>query len=125
MAHSLVNYVTKTIIVVHGSVLPMVEHYTDYVLQILEKARTDNVKRLSIMRSVSDFTRYADEYLKRTAWSGWVNFLNCMLSNPNFNFNHSPCSSWFRNGKTSNKPVLWPGSRIHRKFLLSLQPPEC
>ncbi|XP_014550312.1 hypothetical protein COCVIDRAFT_43130 [Bipolaris victoriae FI3] len=84
---------------VHGSVLPKVEHYTDYVLQILEKARTDNVKRLSIKRSVSDFTRYADEYLKRTTWSG-------------------PCSSWLRNGKTSNKPVLWPGSRIHQLTVL-------
>ncbi|KAH7072432.1 FAD/NAD-P-binding domain-containing protein [Paraphoma chrysanthemicola] len=84
----------------HGSTLPMIEHYTDYVLQVLEKARTDNVKRLSVKKSVSeDFTRYADEYLKKTAWSG-------------------PCSSWFRNGKVSNKPVLWPGSRIHQLTVL-------
>lgn len=55
----------------HGSVLPMVEFYTDYVLQVLEKTRTDNIKRLSVKKKVSeDFTRYADEYLKRTAWSG-------------------------------------------------------
>jgi hypothetical protein len=51
--------------------MPMVEHYTDYVLQVLEKFRTENIKRLSVKKSVAeDFTRYADEYLKRTAWSG-------------------------------------------------------
>lgn len=49
----------------------MVEHYTDYVLQVLDRARTDNIKRMSVKKTVSeDFTRYADEYLKRTAWSG-------------------------------------------------------
>ncbi|KAK4635895.1 FAD-binding monooxygenase moxY [Fulvia fulva] len=84
----------------HGSVLPMVEHYTDHVLQVIEKARVENIKRLSVKKAVSeDFTKYADEFLKRTAWAG-------------------PCSSWFRNGKISNKPVLWPGSRIHQLTVL-------
>ncbi|GIZ39954.1 hypothetical protein CKM354_000331300 [Cercospora kikuchii] len=88
----------------HGSVLPMVEHYTDYVIQVLEKVQTENIKRLHVKRSAAeDFTRYADEFLTRTAWTG-------------------PCSSWFRNGKTSNKPVLWPGSRIH--YLSVLQHPR-
>lgn len=51
--------------------MPMVEHYTDYVIQVLEKAQREFIKRLSIKRSVAeDFTRYSDEFLKRTAWSG-------------------------------------------------------
>ncbi|KAF5850462.1 hypothetical protein GGP41_002714 [Bipolaris sorokiniana] len=119
IANILRKVVAKALIVGHGCVLPMVEHYTDYVLQILKKARTDNVKRLSIKRSVSeDFTRYADEYLKRTAWSGQVDYTNDILSDSNFNFHNSPCSSWSRNGETSNKPVLWPGSRIHQLTVL-------
>jgi hypothetical protein len=55
----------------HGSVLPMVEHYTDYVIQVLEKAQREYIKRMSIKQSIADqFTDYADEFLKRTAWSG-------------------------------------------------------
>lgn len=49
----------------------MVEHYTDHVLQVIEKARVENIKRLSVKKAVSeDFTKYADEFLKRTAWAG-------------------------------------------------------
>lgn len=35
----------------------------------------------------------------------------------NHNFSHSPCSSWFRGGNGGRKPVLWPGSRIHCKYV--------
>ncbi|CZT14616.1 related to monooxigenase [Ramularia collo-cygni] len=88
----------------HGSVMPMIEFYTDYVFQVLEKVQTEYIKRLSVKRSAAeDFTRYADKYLQRTAWNG-------------------PCSSWFKNGKTANKPVLWPGSRIH--YLTVLEKPR-
>lgn len=49
----------------------MVEHYTDYVIQVLEKVQTENIKRLHVKRSAAeDFTRYADEFLTRTAWTG-------------------------------------------------------
>ncbi|EMD93161.1 hypothetical protein COCHEDRAFT_1029375 [Bipolaris maydis C5] len=91
-------------IIGHGSVQPIIEHVTEHVLQIIERARKNSVKRLSVKRSVSeDFTRYPDEYLKLTGWSG-------------------PCNSWSRNGKISNKPVLWPGSPIH--LLTVLQCPR-
>lgn len=52
--------------------MPMIEHYTDYVIQVLEKTQREYIKRLSVKQSAAeDFTRYADEYLKRTAWSGY------------------------------------------------------
>lgn len=51
--------------------MPMIEFYTDYVFQVLEKVQTEYIKRLSVKRSAAeDFTRYADKYLLRTAWNG-------------------------------------------------------
>ncbi|KAL2834152.1 putative MoxY [Aspergillus pseudoustus] len=88
----------------HGSVIPMVEAYTAYILQVLEKAQVEDIKSLKVNRSVAEaFTRHADLYLKRTAWSG-------------------PCSSWFKNGISSRKPLCWPGSRVH--YLTMLQKPR-
>lgn len=88
----------------HGSVIPMVEAYTTYILQVLEKAQTEDIKSLRVNKSVAEaFTRHADAYLKRTAWSG-------------------PCSSWFKNGVSANKPLCWPGSRVH--YLTMLQKPR-
>ncbi|KAM5347462.1 hypothetical protein ACJ41O_010467 [Fusarium nematophilum] len=88
----------------HGSVVPMVEAYTNYIIQVLEKAQVEDVKSFRINRQVAeDFTRHADLYLKRTAWSG-------------------PCSSWFKNGQAHKKPLCWPGSRVH--YLTMLQKPR-
>ncbi|KIW98143.1 uncharacterized protein Z519_01727 [Cladophialophora bantiana CBS 173.52] len=88
----------------HGSVIPMVEAYTNYIIQVLQKVQVEDVKSLRVNRSVAEaFTRHADLYLKRTAWSG-------------------PCSSWFKNGISSRKPLCWPGSRVH--YLTMLQKPR-
>lgn len=88
----------------HGSVVPMVEAYTDYFIQVLEKAQVEDIKSIRVNRQVAEaFTRHADSYLKGTAWSG-------------------PCSSWFKNGVVANKPLCWPGSRVH--YLTMLQTPR-
>lgn len=88
----------------HGSVVPMVEAYTDYIMQVIEKCQHDRIKKLQIRASVAeDFTKYADQYLKRTAFSG-------------------PCSSWFKAGDVGRKPVCWPGSRVH--YMTMLQHPR-
>lgn len=88
----------------HGSVIPMVEAYTNYIIQILQKVQVDDIKSVRVRPSVArEFTQYADLYLKRTAWSG-------------------PCSSWFKNGISSRKPLCWPGSRVH--YLTILQKPR-
>ena len=88
----------------HGSVIPMVEAYTNYIIQVLEKAQVEDIKSVRVNRSVGEaFTRHADLYLQRTAWSG-------------------PCSSWFKNGIPSRKPLCWPGSRVH--YLTMLQKPR-
>ncbi|TPX08646.1 uncharacterized protein E0L32_009835 [Thyridium curvatum] len=88
----------------HGSVVPMVEAYTKYIIQVLQKAQVEDIKSLRVNREVAEaFTRHADLYLQRTAWSG-------------------PCSSWFKNGQTHRKPLCWPGSRVH--YLTILQKPR-
>jgi cation diffusion facilitator CzcD-associated flavoprotein CzcO len=85
----------------HGSVCPMVEAYTKYLFQILTKAQLEDIKKIQVKRSAAvQFSKHADLYVKRTAWSG-------------------PCSSWFKGGDKNRKPIIWPGSRIH--YLTMLQ----
>jgi cation diffusion facilitator CzcD-associated flavoprotein CzcO len=78
----------------HGSVCPMVEAYTNYVFQILEKMQVEDIKKIQIKRSIAEqFSQHADKYVKRVAFSG-------------------PCSSWFKAGDKNRKPAIWCGSRI-------------
>lgn len=85
----------------HGSVCPMVEAYTNYTFQVLEKAQVEDIKKIQVKRSAAEqFSKHADEYVKRTAFSG-------------------PCSSWFKAGDKNRKPAIWPGSRI--QYLTMLQ----
>ncbi|RSL99848.1 hypothetical protein CEP52_009501 [Fusarium oligoseptatum] len=88
----------------HGSAIPMIEAFTKYILQVIQKCQVEDIEKIQVKRNVAEqFTRHADLYLKRTAWTG-------------------PCSSWFRAGDKARKPVLWPGSRIH--YLTVLQTPR-
>ncbi|KAL2676431.1 hypothetical protein Neosp_010189 [[Neocosmospora] mangrovei] len=80
----------------HGSVLPILEQATKYIMQMLYKCQTGGVKSVVVKAAaVEDFTRHIDEFMKRTAWS-------------------SHCRSWFKNG-TIDGPIVavHPGSRIH------------
>ncbi|KAH7127790.1 putative MoxY [Dactylonectria estremocensis] len=84
----------------HGSAIPMIEAFTKYFIQVIEKCQTEDIKKIQVKRDAAEqFTRHADHYLKRTAWTG-------------------PCNSWFKAGDKARKPVLWPGSRIHYLTLL-------
>ncbi|KAH7126002.1 steroid monooxygenase [Dactylonectria macrodidyma] len=88
----------------HGSAIPMIEAFTNYILQVIEKAQLEDIKKIQVKRSVAEqFTQHSDLFLKRTAWSG-------------------PCSSWFKAGDKARKPTLWPGSRLH--YLMTLQRPR-
>jgi hypothetical protein len=54
----------------------MVEFYTNYILQVLEKYQVEDIKKMQVKRSAAEaFTRHADEYLKRTAWTGYAVYL--------------------------------------------------
>jgi cation diffusion facilitator CzcD-associated flavoprotein CzcO len=88
----------------HGSTIPMIEAYTNYVIQVMQKVQVEDIKKIKVNRKVAeDFTRHSDLYLERTAWSG-------------------PCSSWFKNGITQARPLCWPGSRVH--YMEMLQKPR-
>ncbi|KAF7554696.1 hypothetical protein G7Z17_g2715 [Cylindrodendrum hubeiense] len=80
----------------HGSVLPIIEHATKYIINMMKKMQSQNIKAVSPQASaVADFSTHTNEFMKRTAWA-------------------TPCRSWFKRG-TIDGPVvaLHPGSRIH------------
>ncbi|KAJ5707658.1 hypothetical protein N7488_007459 [Penicillium malachiteum] len=66
-----------------------------------EKAQVEDIKKIQVKRSAAEqFSKQADEFTKRTAYS-------------------DPCSSWFKAGDKNRKPAIWPGSRI--QYLTMLQ----
>lgn len=85
----------------HGSVCPMVEAYTNYTFQVLEKVQVEDIKKIQVKKSAAEqFSLHADEYTKLTAFSG-------------------PCSSWFKAGDKNRKPAIFPGSRIQYLTLIA------
>lgn len=80
----------------HGSVLPIVEHAAKYIIRLLHKSQTENIKSVVPLQSaVDDFDQHIQTFMERTAWS-------------------SHCRSWFKNGKVDGPIVaLHPGSRVH------------
>lgn len=80
----------------HGSVLPITEHATKYILHMIRKCQTQDIKSVVIAQeAVDDFNEHIQVFMKRTAWS-------------------THCRSWFKNG-TIDGPIvaLHPGSRVH------------
>ncbi|KAH7489978.1 FAD-binding monooxygenase [Fusarium oxysporum f. sp. matthiolae] len=80
----------------HGSVLPILEHSSKYILRMIHKCQTQGIKSVVAKKeAVDEFVDHVDEFMKRTAWS-------------------THCRSWFKNGKVDGPVVaLHPGSRIH------------
>ncbi|KAJ6143406.1 monooxygenase [Penicillium samsonianum] len=80
----------------HSSILPIMEWYTRYIFQMIEKMQTENIKSFEVKEdAVKDLYDHTHELMKRLVWS-------------------SPCRSWFKNGKIHG-PVtaIYPGSRLH------------
>ncbi|KAH7141875.1 cyclohexanone monooxygenase [Dactylonectria macrodidyma] len=80
----------------HGSVLPIIEHSTKYIINMMKKIQSQNIKAVSPSAgAVADFNAHITEFMKRTAWA-------------------TPCRSWFKKGTVDGPIVaLHPGSRIH------------
>lgn len=80
----------------HGSVLPIIEHATKYIINFMKKIQTQGIKAVSPSpAAIKDFNIHTTEFLKRTAWA-------------------TPCRSWFKNGTVDGPIVaLHPGGRIH------------
>ncbi|KAI1862728.1 uncharacterized protein JN550_010065 [Neoarthrinium moseri] len=80
----------------HGSILPILEWYTRYMFQVVDKMQTENIKSFEPKAgAIKDFYNHTHELMKRLAWS-------------------APCRSWFKNGNIHG-PVtaIYPGSRLH------------
>lgn len=89
----------------HGSAIPIIEHLTKYMLKLIHKSQTQSYKAFCPRpEAIEEFTRHADEFLPRMAWS-------------------SKCRSWFKNGKETGPVTLHPGSRMHWFHLL--KEPRC
>jgi hypothetical protein len=86
----------------HGSLLPIIEHATKYIIRMIYKIQTQNIKSVTPSpAAIKDFVEHTEHYMKRTAW----------VTN---------CRSWFKNGKVDGPVVaLHPGSRIHWFHMLA------
>ena len=55
----------------HGSFFPLIQAYSSYALELLNKMQIENVKSLRPkLAPTKAFLRHADTFLKRTAWTG-------------------------------------------------------
>ena len=79
----------------HGSFMPLIERWTQYMLDVINKCQVEHVKSITPKwRAARHFRQHADLFLQRTAWT-------------------SPCRSWFKQGKTDGQAAIYPGSRLH------------
>lgn len=84
----------------HGSFMPLIEHWTKYMFDVISKAQVENIKSYTPRLDLSkQFRQHADLFLQRTAWT-------------------SPCSSWFKQGSKNGQPAIYPGSRLSFFHLL-------
>ncbi|KAJ9614291.1 hypothetical protein H2200_002427 [Cladophialophora chaetospira] len=86
----------------HGSLLQVLEWYTRYAFEVIEKVQREGIKSFEPKISViKEHYNYTHEFMKRMVWS-------------------SVCRSWFKNGKVHG-PVtaIYPGSRLHFFELLN------
>ncbi|KAJ9157859.1 FAD/NAD-P-binding domain-containing protein [Pleurostoma richardsiae] len=78
-----------------GSLLPIIEVFTDYIITTISKMQIENIKSVSPkMGPALAFKEHHDLYVNRTAWS-------------------DPCSSWFKKGDPNGTLTMYPGSRVH------------
>jgi hypothetical protein len=79
----------------HGSFMPLIEQWTQYMFEVIRKAQVENIKSFTPRLDLAQqFRQHADLFLQRTAWT-------------------SPCRSWFKQGRIDGQAVVYPGSRLH------------
>jgi hypothetical protein len=54
----------------HGSILPILEWYTRYIFQMIEKMQVENIKSFEPKKkAVNDLYNHTHELMKRLVWS--------------------------------------------------------
>ncbi|KAH7143503.1 hypothetical protein EDB81DRAFT_947590 [Dactylonectria macrodidyma] len=79
-----------------GSLLSVFEAQGDYAVKMIRKLQKEDYATFEVRpQRVADFSRYIDEYFKRTVYT-------------------DDCSSWYRAHNNSDRIIgLWPGSSLH------------
>jgi hypothetical protein len=79
----------------NGPLLPAVEAQADYMLQLIDRYQTRNVRSFApTQEAVSDFIAYKDTFMVKTVWA-------------------DHCRSWYKNGRDGPIIGVWPGSTLH------------
>ncbi|KAL4891195.1 cyclohexanone monooxygenase [Aspergillus ambiguus] len=86
----------------HGSLLPIIEHTTKYLINFMKKIQTQGIKAIAPkIEAIRDLDMHITEFMKRTAWA-------------------TQCRSWFKNSKVDGPVIaVHPGSRIHWFHILA------
>ncbi|KFZ13421.1 hypothetical protein V501_03716 [Pseudogymnoascus sp. VKM F-4519 (FW-2642)] len=79
----------------NGPLLSAIEAQADYMLQLIDRYQTRNIRSFAPTReAVSDFIVYKDNFMEKSVWA-------------------DPCRSWYKNGRDGPVTGVWPGSTLH------------
>lgn len=78
----------------NGPLLPAAEAQADYMLQLIDRYQTRNVRSFALTQVVGDFIAYKDNFMPKTVWA-------------------DPCRSWYKKGRDDPIISVWPGSTLH------------
>jgi len=76
-----------------GSVLPMLECMTRYIIQVVEKMQIEHIRSITPkIEVIDDYGEHTDVWQKRMVWD-------------------APCRSWMKGGMLDGKVMLYCGTR--------------
>jgi hypothetical protein len=79
----------------NGPVLCAIEAQADYMLKLIDKFQTHNIKTFAPKKAaIDDFVAHKDHFMQNTVW-------------------HDPCRSWYKLRPDGPITALWPGSTLH------------
>ncbi|KAF5561450.1 sterigmatocystin biosynthesis monooxygenase stcW [Fusarium phyllophilum] len=81
--------------IANGSLIPCIESSAKYIVQVITKIQTDQIRSLDVKQPIQDaFNDYVQEVHKDLVWTG-------------------SCQSWYKDRKSGRVVAVWPGSSIH------------
>ncbi|KAH6672068.1 hypothetical protein B0J14DRAFT_86014 [Halenospora varia] len=79
----------------NGPVLSAIEAQADYMLQLIDRFQTRNVRTFAPTKeAITDFIAHKDRFMTKSVWA-------------------DPCRSWYKNRPDGPITALWPGSTLH------------
>ncbi|KAK2745565.1 hypothetical protein FQN57_003690 [Myotisia sp. PD_48] len=88
----------------NGPVLSAIECQADYMLKIIDRFQTENVRTFSPKpEAIDDFIAFKDKFMEKSVWA-------------------DPCRSWYKTRPDGPITALWPGSTLH--YIEALKEPR-